>query len=94
MSSKVGILRDRPGLKEAKEFVDFHIANSGLYDCMNKDILEFANMLAVAGLIIKAATIREESRGTHLRSDFPDRDDKKWKKHIILKKDKVSYKKV
>ena len=60
----------------------------------DKDMLEFANMLAVAGLIIRAASIREESRGTHLRSDFPDKDDKKWKKHIILKKDKVSFKKV
>jgi L-aspartate oxidase len=94
MSSEVGILRDSQGLEEAKEFVDFHIGNHGLYDCMDKDILEFANMLTVAGLIIKSASIRKESRGTHLRSDFPDRDDKKWKKHIILKKDKVSYKKV
>jgi succinate dehydrogenase/fumarate reductase flavoprotein subunit len=94
MSSEVGILRDGQGLEEAKEFVDFHIGNHGLYDCKDKNILEFANMLNVAGLIIKSASIREESRGTHMRSDFPDRDDKKWKKHIILKKDKVSYKKV
>jgi len=94
MSSEVGILRDSQGLGEAREFVDFHIGNHSLYDCKDKDILEFANMLTVAGLIIRAASIREESRGTHLRSDFPDRDDKKWKRHIILKKDKVSYKKV
>lgn len=94
MSSKVGILRDRSGLDKAKEFIDFHIRNQSLYNVRDKNMLEFANMLTVGDLIIRSASIREESRGTHLRSDFPDRDDKKWKKHIILKKDKVSFKKV
>jgi succinate dehydrogenase/fumarate reductase flavoprotein subunit len=93
MSSKVGILRESTGLNEAKEFIDSHIGKKSLYDSKDKDILEFINMLAVAHLIIRAASIREESRGTHLRSDFPDKDDKKWKKHIILKKDKVSFRK-
>ena len=94
MSTKVGILRDSKGLNEAKEFIDYHISDQGLYGIKDKDILEFANMLTVAYLIIKAASIREESRGTHLRSDFPDKDDKKWKKHIILKRGKASFKKV
>jgi L-aspartate oxidase len=93
MSREVGILRDSQGLGEAREFVDFHMGNQGLYDCTDKDVLEFANMLTVADLIVKAASIREESRGTHMRSDFPERDDKKWKKHIILKDGRVSYRK-
>ncbi len=94
MSSKVGILRDGPGLEEAREFVQFHIGNENLYNRTDKDILEFANMLTVANLIIKSASIREESRGTHMRFDFPGKDDKNWKKHIILKKDKVDFEKV
>ena len=93
MSRKVGILRDKTGLEEAREFVQFHIGNKNLYNRADKDIVEFANMLTVANLIVKSAAIREESRGTHLRFDFPDKDDKNWKKHIILKKDKVSFKK-
>ena len=94
MSTEVGILRDRSGLDKAKEFIDFHIGNQNLYNKKDINMLEFVNMLTVADLIIKAAIIREESRGTHLRSDFPEKDDICWKKHIILKKDKVSYKKV
>jgi len=94
MSRKVGILRDKPGLEQARDFVQFHIGNENLYNRADKDILEFANMLTVADLIIKSASIREESRGTHLRFDFPERDDKNWKKHIILKKDKVTFEKV
>ena len=93
MSRKVGILRDKTGLEEAREFIQFHIGNKNLYNKADKDIVEFANMLTVANLIVKSAAIREESRGTHLRFDFPDKDDKSWKKHIILKKDKVSFKK-
>jgi succinate dehydrogenase/fumarate reductase flavoprotein subunit len=48
-------------------------------------------MLTVASLIIKAAALRTESRGTHLRNDFPVRDDKNWKKHIILKNDSIDF---
>ncbi len=92
MSRKVGILRNKSGLEEAREFMQFHIGNKNLYNRADKDIVEFANMLTVASLIVKSAAIREESRGTHLRSDFPDKDDKNWKKHIILEKDKVSFK--
>ena len=51
-------------------------------------------MLAVASLIIKAASLREESRGTHQRNDFPEKDDKNWKKHIILKHDEVYFENV
>ena len=94
MTKKVGILRDAQSLKEAGEFVDFHINSGYLYNKKDKDVLEFANMLTVASLIIKAASLREESRGTHQRNDFPYKDDKNWKKHIILKQNKVYFKDV
>lgn len=94
MTKKVGILRDAQSLKEAGEFVDFHINSRRLYNKKDKNILEFANMLTVASLIIKAASLREESRGTHQRNDFPYKDDKNWKKHIILKQNKVYFKDV
>ncbi len=94
MTRKVGILRDAQSLKEAGEFVDFHINSGYLYNKKDKNILEFVNMLTVARLIIKAASLREESRGTHQRNDFPKKDDKNWKKHIILKQNKVYFKDV
>jgi L-aspartate oxidase len=46
---------------------------------------ELQNMITVAYLIVKAALMRAESRGTHFREDFPDVDDKNWRKHIVLK---------
>ncbi|PWT80645.1 MAG: L-aspartate oxidase, partial [Blastocatellia bacterium] len=41
------------------------------------------NLITVARLIMRAALRREESRGGHFRADFPERDDRKWKVHIV-----------
>ena len=41
------------------------------------------NLLTVARLIAHAALRREESRGGHFRSDFPQRDDRHWMRHLV-----------
>src|SRR5260370_40656296 len=38
------------------------------------------NMLQLARVIAQGATMRDESRGSHYKPDFPDRDDKNWMK--------------
>jgi len=45
--------------------------------------LSLINMLCVARLLIESAFLREESRGTHFRRDYPDRDDEAWRVHIV-----------
>ena len=50
------------------------------------EAFEFQNMRDVAALIMEAAILRTESRGTHYREDFPEQDDVKWKKHIVLQR--------
>ncbi|NJL29986.1 MAG: hypothetical protein HC897_19885 [Thermoanaerobaculia bacterium] len=39
---------------------------------------EHRNLLEVAEVIVEAADLRRESRGSHVRSDFPERDDAGW----------------
>ncbi len=39
---------------------------------------EVANLLLLGGLMVAAATAREESRGTHDRKDYPERDDARF----------------
>ena len=41
---------------------------------------ELQNMLTVARVMIGAALRREESRGVHLRTDFPEQDDAHWQR--------------
>lgn len=49
------------------------------------DALEAENMVCVAEMTLRAALIREESRGLHERVDFPEADSK-WLKHTIIEK--------
>ena len=41
-------------------------------------------MLDCAEATVVSAIHRTESRGAHFRTDFPERDDEEWLKHIDL----------
>ncbi|MBG0814513.1 L-aspartate oxidase [Planomonospora sp. ID82291] len=43
---------------------------------------EAANLLTVASALVEAARAREETRGSHWREDFPERDDHRWLAHL------------
>lgn len=48
--------------------------------------LELDMMVDCAEAVAVSALERPESRGAHTRSDFPDRDDENWLKHILVSK--------
>ena len=48
---------------------------------------ETSNLLHVGQLLTHVAAIREETRGGHVRSDFPSRDDKHWRGHITARRE-------
>jgi succinate dehydrogenase/fumarate reductase flavoprotein subunit len=49
---------------------------------------ELTNLHALGSLIARSALAREESRGSHYRSDFPYRDDDDFQKHSLVSKDR------
>lgn len=65
ITENVGVVRNARGLKRA--LVD--IAN---LEAASGGHIGFLNMTATATLIAAAALLREESRGSHYRDDFPD----------------------
>ncbi|MCA1557973.1 MAG: FAD-binding protein, partial [Acidobacteria bacterium] len=78
MWERVGILRSRASIARALwEFEQ--IARAPLRPPSR-------NFLTVATLIARAALWREESRGAHYRTDFPKRDDERWRVHSILRR--------
>jgi len=47
------------------------------------ETLELDNLIAQAVVTMDSAQNRTESRGSHAREDYPDRDDKNWMKHTL-----------
>jgi L-aspartate oxidase len=49
---------------------------------------ELRNLHTLALLITRSALAREESRGSHYRSDFPYRNEEDLAKHSVVRKNK------
>jgi L-aspartate oxidase len=75
MWKNVGVVRDGTRLADATEMFDFwgRYTLDKIFD--TPDGWEVQNMLLIGAIIAKAALWREESRGTHLRTDRPGQHD-------------------
>jgi L-aspartate oxidase len=85
MAGLCGIVRDRQGLEEARTRLS-ELEESLRPPALSVPELELFNLLSVARHMVAAASMREESRGVHLRSDFPERDDRVWRRHLLLQR--------
>ena len=82
----VGILRSGKDLKFALE----SLAAMPMPDAekMGRSDYELRNLHALGSLVTRCAIAREESRGSHYRSDFPYRDDEAYRKHSLVSRDR------
>ncbi len=75
MSNYVGIVRSNLRLKRAMDRLEIlYRETEELYErsILTEKICELRNMINVAYLIIKMASLRKESRGLHYSLDYPD----------------------
>jgi L-aspartate oxidase len=91
MWRQVGLFRDRDGLAAALSVLeplwrqmDARIAGG---EPLDPAAWREASIVTVGRLIARAALRREESRGGHFRSDFPQRDDIHWKRRASETRD-------
>jgi len=93
MNQYVAVYRDEAGLAQALEIVNrlqeesrsAYIDDRGTV--FNQDVLgalELGYMLDCAEATVVAAIERKESRGAQFRTDFPERNDAEWLKHIDI----------
>src|SRR5690606_4932040 len=85
-----GVRRDSRRMLEALDAVDQWQRYVLTRQFEDKRGWELQNMLTVARIMIQAALMREESRGTHLRIDFPHVDEANWNKHIWFERDELA----
>jgi succinate dehydrogenase / fumarate reductase flavoprotein subunit len=91
MNSHAAVFRDEAGLQSAREAVARlkEEADRAWIDdhgtVFNQDVLgaiELGYMIDCAETTIVAAIERKESRGAQFRTDYPERNDEEWLKHI------------
>ncbi|EQD37585.1 succinate dehydrogenase or fumarate reductase, flavoprotein subunit [mine drainage metagenome] len=94
MDRNVGIFRSPGPLNEAlgeirrlkERYQHCHVADpSTVYNINLTDALELGHLLDLAEVVVRAALDRTESRGAHVRLDFPKRDDVHWLKHTLAR---------
>jgi succinate dehydrogenase / fumarate reductase flavoprotein subunit len=92
MDKHVAVFRDETGLKQALEVVQRlkeeyeTVAIDDRGSVFNQDVIsaiELGFMLDCAETTVIAAIHRTESRGAQFRTDFPERNDDEWLKHIL-----------
>jgi L-aspartate oxidase len=86
MMKNLGIVRDKSGLSEA--LAAFEKTGKKYADCKNEyNLLKVKNSATLSRLIAKAALTREESRGGHIRTDYPD-ENPGFRVHTVQQKNK------
>ncbi|MEI6240875.1 MAG: L-aspartate oxidase [Planctomycetia bacterium] len=81
MWRQVGVERSGESLAEALDTVEGWCRYVLPLQFADPEGWQLQNMLEVARLMIRAALVRRETRGVHVRSDFPAADDG-WQAHI------------
>jgi len=92
MEEGAGIYRNQASLKKSEEvvrdlqerFLNISLADhSYTFNTELTSVLELSYILDVAEAIVQSALKRTESRGSHQRTDHPDRDDQNFLAHSL-----------
>ncbi|MYS24915.1 L-aspartate oxidase, partial [Streptomyces sp. DvalAA-14] len=92
MTAGAGVLRSARSLAAAAEALER--LNGAAEDAYERDgktaepcveTWEATNLGLVAQVLVAAARRREETRGCHWREDRPDRDDGRWRRHLVVR---------
>jgi L-aspartate oxidase len=85
MDEQAGVLRSEESLKIAREWLESSADSAPGRPCTED--WETTNMHAIASVLVEHAIARTETRGSHWREDYPDRDDLNWQVRLASRRD-------
>lgn len=80
MTERAGVLRSEVGLSAGMGEIAALAEQPA--QTANTQAWQTTNLVMLASALMRAARLRTETRGSHWREDFPDRDDLNWQGHI------------
>lgn len=95
MYRDVGVVRDCDGLARARKEItelraaaenDLKIVPGKIFNFDQIHAFELFHMLDLCELVIRGASLREESRGAHYRRDYPVSRDREWLKNHVYRR--------
>ncbi len=81
MTDGAGVLRSEQSLARTQARLTELVARESADPCTQT--WEATNLHTVASFLVAAARLRQETRGSHWREDFPDRDDEHWHGRLV-----------
>jgi len=93
MDAHVGVYRDEAGLLDAlgkladlkARYERVAVGDKGrVFNQALQSVVELGFMFDCAETIVLGALLRKESRGAQARTDYPERNDAEWLKHILV----------
>ncbi|WUI00050.1 L-aspartate oxidase [Spirillospora sp. NBC_00431] len=85
MTSYAGVLRGADGLAAAdRELAELTLKGADAVPEPGVEAWEVTNLHTVASAIVAAARLREETRGSHWREDFPEQR-AEWRGHLVTR---------
>jgi L-aspartate oxidase len=85
MDAEAGVLRSAESLTRARDQLAGLARAEGAHP--STEDWETTNLHQIATLLVRHALLRQETRGSHWREDFPDRDDAGWRLRLITRVD-------
>lgn len=87
-----GVIRNSDGLRQLQQIVcaiqnelqTIKAPDRVIFNQQLIDLLQLEIMCETAQIVAASALLRQESRGHHFRSDFPQQNDKEWLRHTVI----------
>jgi L-aspartate oxidase len=85
MTERAGVLRSATGLDAALAELAAFAGKPGEDEEIGTAAWEASNLVTISTALAEAARLRRETRGSHWREDFPDRDDAHFAGHVDVR---------